>query len=78
MFTSEVSGHEVISLGAGKDISYASNEIEINCGGTDFSNGGGEMCGYYNVINKEFRIAFAWSNESEGVQVLSSRQRKIR
>jgi hypothetical protein len=64
IFTS-ASGHEIISLGAGQDISYKSNEIEITCRGTDF-NSWGEMCGYYNLANKDLRIAFAWLNEDEG------------
>jgi hypothetical protein len=65
MFTSDSSGHEIISLGAGREITYRSNEIDIYCGGTDY-NSWGEMCGYYNVTNKNLTIAFGWSNEDEG------------
>jgi hypothetical protein len=76
IFTRDASGDEIISLGAGQDVTYTSNGIEIISGGTDF-NSWGEMCGYYNVTKKDLTIAFAWSKKTIRAEVFSSPLRRI-
>lgn len=60
----ETDRSDVISLGAGRSITYHSREVKIETGGTNF-NGWGEMCGYVHVEDERLMITFGWSNETE-------------
>jgi hypothetical protein len=62
-FTSN--GHEIISFGTDKIITYNINGMEISSGGSDF-NGWGEMCGYYDVTEGKVMITFSWTKGTEG------------